>query len=65
MKAARGLLSAIVKSVDEVSAFHSHTEQRRVTWLIVGNPETDRLPVAGSISEWPVIRSEGQIRATF
>jgi RNA-directed DNA polymerase len=27
MKAARGLLSAIAKSVDEVSAFHSHTEQ--------------------------------------
>jgi len=22
---------------------------------IVGNPETDRLPAAGSISEWPVI----------
>ena len=25
---------------------------------MVGNPETDRLPVAGSIFEWPVIRSE-------
>lgn len=24
----------------------------------VGNPETDRLPWAGSISEWPVTRSE-------
>ena len=38
MKAARGLLSAIATSVDEVSPFHSHTEQRPVTWLIVGNP---------------------------
>ena len=26
-------------------------------WM-VGNPETDRLPVAGSISEWPVSRTQ-------
>ena len=29
-----------------------------VSERIVGNPETDRLPVAGSISEWTVIRPE-------
>ena len=29
---------------------------------MVGNPETDRLPVAGSISEWPVTREELPIR---
>ena len=25
-------------------------------WRVVGNPESDRLPVAGSISKWPVTR---------
>lgn len=31
---------------------------RELSGRIVGNPETDRLPAPGSISEWPVIRPE-------
>ena len=45
--------------VSEIHMGKAYIERLPASGRIVGHPETDRLPVAGSISEWPVNRELG------